>query len=231
MARTLFDKELNIIRTDLAQLSDNVSVATSRAVSSLINRDFDEARGVKLEDKVNDELRYRVEDECLTAIATQQPVAHDLRELVAATFVAVELERCGDYAKGVAKAARKISRLDSDSGLGPYNLSEMDRVARDMLEQSAKAFIAKDVESAKAIIEADNYVDKLYNDLVVFTTAMMSNDPSHIENGVWLMHAGHCLERIADRATNIAERVIFVETGVAADMNTHTPEEARRIGV
>ncbi len=227
MPRTLFDNELNKIRTDLATLSNNVASATGRAVASLINRDFDEARGVKQEDKINDELRYRVEDECLTAIATQQPVARDLRELVAATFVAVELERCGDYAKGVAKAARKISR--SDSGLGPYNLSEMDRVARTMLEQSAQAFIEKDVESAQAIIETDNHVDKLYNDLVVYTTTMMSNDPGHIECGVWLMHAGHCLERIADRATNIAERVIFVETGVAADMNKHTPEEARKI--
>ena len=228
MPRTLFDNELNKIRTDLTQLSSNVISATSRAVTSLINRDFDEARSVKQDDKVNDELRYRVEDECLTAIATQQPVARDLRELVAATFVAVELERCGDYAKGVAKAARKITR--SESTLGPYNLSEMDRVARNMLERSTQAFIEKNVEGAQTIIEADNYVDKLYNDLVVYTTTMMSHDPSHIECGVWLMHAGHCLERIADRATNIAERVIFVETGVAADMNKHTAEEARKIG-
>jgi phosphate transport system protein len=228
MPRTLFDNELNKIRTDLAQLSSNVTSATGRAVTSLINRDFDEALSVKQGDKINDQLRYHVEDECLTAIATQQPVAHDLRELVAATFVAVELERCGDYAKGVAKAARKITR--SDSTLGPYNLGEMDRVARNMLEQSTEAFIEKNVERAQAIIEADNYVDKLYNDLVVYTTTMMSNDPSHIECGVWLMHAGHCLERIADRATNIAERVIFVETGVAADMNKHTAEEARKIG-
>ena len=228
MPRTLFDTEINKIRTDIAQLSANVSNATSRAVASLINRDFDEARAVKQDDKITDQLRYQVENECLTTIATQQPVARDLREIVAATFVAVELERCGDYAKGVAKAARKITRCDS--GLGPYNLSEMDRVARGMLERATQAFVEKDTETAQVIIEEDNFVDKLYNDLVVYTTTMMSNDPSYIECGVWLMHAGHCLERIADRATNIAERVIFVETGVAADMNKHTAEESRKIG-
>ena len=228
MPRTLFDNELSTIRSHITQLSHNASTATGRAVASLINRDFDEARGVKQEDKITDQLRYQVEDECLTTIATQQPVARDLREIVAATFVAVELERCGDYAKGVAKAARKITRCDS--GLGAYNLSEMDRVARNMLERSTKAFVEKDIEAAQAIIEEDNFVDKLYNDLVVYTTTMMSNDPSHIECGVWLMHAGHCLERIADRATNIAERVIFVETGIAADLNTHTAEESRKIG-
>ena len=182
---------------------------------SLIERNFDEAKSVRTDDKINDELRYHVEDVVLRTLATQQPVAHDLRELVAATFVAVELERCGDYAKGVAKAARKIAR--DDSGLGVYNLPEMDRVARSMLERSTKAFIEKNIEIANDIIGEDNYTDKLYNDLVVYTTTMMSNEPRHIECGVWLMHAGHCLERIADRATNIAERVIFVETGETGD--------------
>ena len=215
MARPIFDKELTYIREQIAQLSSRVSTASSRAVMSLIERNFDEAKSVRTDDKINDELRYHVEDVVLRTLATQQPVAHDLRELVAATFVAVELERCGDYAKGVAKAARKIAR--DDSGLGVYNLPEMDRVARSMLERSTKAFIEKNIEIANDIIGEDNYTDKLYNDLVVYTTTMMSNEPRHIECGVWLMHAGHCLERIADRATNIAERVIFVETGETGD--------------
>ena len=215
MARPIFDKELTYIRDQIAQLSSRVNTASGRAVTSLIERNFDEAKSVRTEDKINDELRYHVEDVVLRTLATQQPVAHDLRELVAATFVAVELERCGDYAKGVAKAARKITK--DDSGLSSYNLAEMDRVARSMLERSTQAFIAKDVELATAIIDEDNYTDKLYNDLVVYATTMMSNEPSHIECGVWLMYAGHCLERIADRATNIAERVIFVETGETGD--------------
>ncbi len=215
MARPIFDKELTYIRDQIAELSSRVNTAAGRAVMSLIERNSVEAKSVRADDKINDELRYHVEDLVLRTLATQQPVAHDLRELVAATFVAVELERCGDYAKGVAKAARKITK--DDSGLSSYNLAEMDRVARSMLERSTQAFVEKDVEKAETLIEDDNYTDKLYNDLVVYTTTMMSNDPSHIECGVWLMYAGHCLERIADRATNIAERVIFVETGVAGD--------------
>ena len=215
MARPIFDKELTYIRDQIAELSSRVNTAAGRAVTSLIERNSVEAKSVRADDKINDELRYHVEDLVLRTLATQQPVAHDLRELVAATFVAVELERCGDYAKGVAKAARKITK--DDSGISSYNLAEMDRVARSMLERSTQAFVEKDVEKAETLIEDDNYTDKLYNDLVVYTTTMMSNDPSHIECGVWLMYAGHCLERIADRATNIAERVIFVETGVAGD--------------
>jgi len=215
MARPIFDKELTYIRDQIAELSSRVNTAAGRAVTSLIERNSVEAKSVRADDKINDELRYHVEDLVLRTLATQQPVAHDLRELVAATFVAVELERCGDYAKGVAKAARKITK--DDSGISSYNLAEMDRVARSMLERSTQAFVEKDVEKAETLIEDDDYTDKLYNDLVVYTTTMMSNDPSHIECGVWLMYAGHCLERIADRATNIAERVIFVETGVAGD--------------
>lgn len=217
MARPIFDKELTYIRGQIEQLSARVSAASSKAVTSLIERNFDEAKSVRSEDKINDELRYHVEEVVLRTLATQQPVAHDLRELVAATFVAVELERCGDYAKGVAKAARKMSRDKNNSQISTYNLAEMDRVARSMLERSTQAFVKKDVELATSIIDDDNYTDKLYNDLVVYTTTIMSTEPSHIESGVWLMYAGHCLERIADRATNIAERVIFVETGEVGD--------------
>jgi phosphate transport system protein len=224
--RTLFERELSEIREGILILSAQATGATARAVAALINRNFDEAREVKRDDKLMDALRYRVENECLLVLATQQPVARDLRELVAATFVAVELERCGDYAKGIAKAARRITR--SDSGIGTSTLGDMDAQVRDMLKKSADAFLSRDVEAAYAVIKSDEVVDKQYSALLSDTMHAMSGNVNHIECGTWLLHAGHCLERIGDRATNIAERVIFVETGeLTGDLNTHGSDAAR----
>ncbi len=224
--RTLFDRELSEIREGLQILSSRATGAIARAIAALTNRNFDEAREVKRDDKFMDDLRYQVENECLLAMATQQPVARDLRELVAATFVAVELERCGDYAKGIAKAARKITR--SDSGLAMFNLTEMDVCARGMLDDSARAFFSRDVALARAVIVADAIIDKHYSDLLTHTMRAMSENVKHIECGTWLLHAGHCLERVGDRATNIAERVIFVETGeITGDLNTHGADGMR----
>jgi phosphate transport system protein len=224
--RTLFDRELSEIREGILILSAQATGATARAVAALINRNFDEAREVKRDDKVMDALRYKVENDCLLVMATQQPVARDLRELVAATFVAVELERCGDYAKGIAKAARRITR--SDSGLGAFNIEAMDVLVRDMLQRSANAFLHRDVAAAYEVIKSDDAVDTQYSALMSQTMQAMSTDVNHIECGTWLLHAGHCLERIGDRATNIAERVIFVETGeLTGDLNVSGSDAAR----
>jgi phosphate transport system protein len=230
--RSVFERELKDINEGIATLSSQAVSATARAVNALITRNFDEAREVKRDDKATDELRYQVENTCLLALATQQPVATDLRVLrvlVAATFVATELERCGDYAKGVAKAARKIVKCDSN--LSMYNVPEMDLLARSMLERSTQAFLDRDVQVAHEILEQDKRVDEMYNDLLKNTMADMSSNPNHIECGTWLLHAGHCLERIGDRATNIAERVIFVATGDnPGDLNTHEGGYARDRG-
>jgi phosphate transport system protein len=224
--RTLFERELSEIREGILILGARATGATERAVAALINRNFDEAREVKRDDKLMDALRYKVENDCLLVLATQQPVARDLRELVAATFVAVELERCGDYAKGIAKAARRITRCDS--GLGTSTLGAMDAQVRDMLKKSADAFLNRDVDAAYAVIKSDELVDSQYSTLLSETMHAMSSDVNHVECGTWLLHAGHCLERIGDRATNIAERVIFVETGeLTGDLNTHGSDAAR----
>lgn len=226
--RSVFERELKDIRDGIATLSMQASTATARAVDALVSRNFDEAREVKKEDKLTDELRYQVENACLLAMATQQPVARDVRELVSATIVAAELERCGDYAKGIAKAARRITK--SHMPMDTFNLRDMDVLARDMLQRSTQAFLNRDVEAAKAVLVDDEKVDAMYNDLLKMAMADMSATPAHIECGTWLLHAGHCLERIGDRATNVAERVIFIETGDnPGDLNVHGPEKSREL--
>ncbi len=226
--RSILEGELQSVRDGIAALSAQAVDATARAVNALVNRNFDEAREVKRDDKAMDALRYDIERVCLAVMATQQPVAHDLRELIAASIVAVELERCGDYAKGVAKAARRIARCDS--GIPTFNLSDMDRLARSMLERSTRAFLEGDVQSAQQVLADDDRLDQMYNTLLAQATDAMANHPRHIECGMWLLHAGHGLERIGDRATNVAERVIFVATGeLTGDLNVHQPGQARSL--
>jgi phosphate transport system protein len=228
MVRTLFDRELEQIRAGIQQIGSQASQAITKAVDALVNRDLEAARAVKREDVNSDQLRYTIENLCLTVIATQQPVARDLRELTGATFVAVELERCGDYAKGIAKSARRIIR--NQSPVSSFGLQEMSIYARGMLDRSIEAFIRQDVVVANAIIQMDDEVDRFYDELLTQATAEMTADPSRIEGGIWILHAGHCLERIGDRATNIAERVIFLDTGVfAGDLHMRRPSGAREI--
>jgi phosphate transport system protein len=226
--RTQFDRNLDRIRGNIRTLGEMANQATTRAVNALINRNFSEAREVKRDDHSTDALRYQVENECVILLATQQPVTRDLRELVAATFVAVELERCGDYAKGVAKAARRITRANTD--MSTYNLAEMEILARDMVQRAVNAFINTDTKAAQVVIDDDNRMDRMYDDLLSSMMSDMTSNGAHIEGGAWLIHAGHCLERYADRATNIAERVLFVATGnITGDLNVHTLEQTRKI--
>jgi phosphate transport system protein len=219
---------MELIRDTIKLMGDQVNQASARAVAALINRNFQEAREVKRSDRSIDQLRYEVENACVMQMATQQPVARDLRVLAATALVAVELERCGDYAKGIAKAARRITRTNAD--ISTYNLSQMDILARDMLDRSVNAFISVDGRAALQVIEDDNRLDQMYNELLTQVITDMTSDALHIEGGTWLLHAGHCVERLADRATNIAERVIFIETGtLPGDMNVHTANEARKL--
>jgi phosphate transport system protein len=209
--RTHFDNELARIHGAIQLLGAQVNRATARAVAALIERHYEEARAVKQDDRSTDRMRYDLENTCLTLMATQQPVARDLRELAAVTLVAVELERCGDYAKGVAKAARRIMKANSD--IPPYNLAEMDVFARGMLERTVTAFLNGDVAVAQQVAADDAHMDQLYDALLAQVVADLAVNGSRTEGGMWLLHAGHCLERFADRAANIAGHAMFVQTG------------------
>ena len=227
--RPHLDQELQAIRNSILDLGGRVSGAIGQATHALLNRDLEEAREVKREDQTSDAMRYAIENACVVTMATQQPMARDLRALLGAAFVAVELERCGDYAKGIAKSARRIVRAAPapDSG---FNLTQMAEAARNMLDRSVAAFAAADPEAAKTVMAEDDSLDVLYDALLKAVVARMSADPAFADHGIWLLHAGHCLERIGDRATNIAERVVFIATGaLVGDTNTHSVERTRSL--
>lgn len=227
--RRHYDTELDAIRSKILGLGAQVSAAAGHAAHALASRDLQEALDVRRDDRDTDALRYAVETACLNVMATQQPMARDLRRILGAAFIAVELERCGDYAKGIARAARRIVREVTDDG-EVFNLNEMAAAARGMLDQSMAAYAEGDLDAARAVVAEDETLDGLYDALLKAAVARMSADPEFAERGTWLLHAGHCLERIGDRATNIAERVIFIVTGaLPGDLNTHRTDRARTL--
>lgn len=209
--RLELERERARIHEALKTLSDQVVAESQRAVRALLSSDVEEALIVREEDKEADALRYQVENDCVVTIARQQPVGQDARELLAASIVAVELERCGDYAKGVARAARRI--VKAGGGVDAADLAKMDALVRSMLERSMQAFLKQDAEAATQVLRDDDVVDQIYDELVQRTLNRMIEAPNTIESNLWLLHAAHCLERIGDRATNIAEQALFVVSG------------------
>lgn len=203
--RAQFHSELDKIRGNIQVLGMQATQAASNAMHALSTLDMNEAKAVKQNDRSSDQLRYEVENACLVLMATQQPVARDLQILTTAMFVAVELERCGDYAKGIAKAARRIIR--AGTAVNIYNLPEMEASACQMLARAVDAFTLFDLPTSQAVIRDDAYVDHLYQNLRREVIADMTSSAMSVESGAWVLHAGHCLERFADRAADIATRV------------------------
>ena len=215
--RPAFDRELSKIRDNLLRMGSLVDAAIERSVESLKNRDAAMARQIIQDDAVINDLRFTIEEECLTLIATQQPAAGDLRMVVAAMNIVNDMERMGDHATGIAKT---VIRMSDQPLLKPLiDIPRMANLARDMLKRSLDAFIARDAEAARAVAAQDDDIDHLYKAIFDELLAIMAQDPNTIPRGTYLLWCAHNLERIGDRVTNIAERVIFMTTGTMKELN------------
>jgi phosphate transport system protein len=215
--RSILDKELNELRTTILQMTSLVDTAIEQAMTALDQRDVALAQLVISNDQQVNQLRYEIEETSLRLLATQQPMAGDLRVVIAAIHLAVELERIGDHASGIA---RLVARLDSEDEIDSlHKLPKMARRARQMLQECVAAFINKDAEAAKTMIGRDDKIDKQYNKLFQETLEEMRDD-NYIRRATFLLWVGHNLERIGDRSTNIAERVIFMTTGEFIETST-----------
>ncbi len=167
---------------------------------------------VEQEDAFINDLRFEIEEKCLLVLATQQPVAIDLRSVVATIHIATELERIADHAAGIA---RLVGRLESDPEFDTlHKLPKMAKRARKMLDESITAFVERDAELARVMVGRDDKMDKHYRRLFRETLDQMRDD-DYIRRATFLLWVwvGHDLERIGDRTTNIAERVVFMTTG------------------
>jgi phosphate transport system protein len=166
--------------------------------------------------------RFDIENQLMILIATQQPMAHDLRLLASTMEIISELERMGDYAKGIANIN---IRMGEQALLKPLiDIPRMAQIGADMLHRSLTAFVKEDVEAAKTIPAEDDEVDALYNQIYRELMLFIIQDPKSIERANWLLWVAHNLERVADRVTNICERTIFIATGNMSEIKATDDE-------
>lgn len=220
MPREAFERELQRLEDEVLVMSSLVEEAIARSVEVLKRRDLLGARTVIDNDLVINRKRFDIEADCMVAIATQQPMASDLRILAAMLHIITELERIGDYAKGVARISLMIGE---EPLLKPLiDIPRMALQASSMLHQSLQAFVKRDVDLARAIPGQDDEIDGLYNQVYRELMTYVMSDPRHIEQVNYLLWVAHNLERSADRVTNICERVVFAVTGELVELNSDT---------
>lgn len=211
MPREMFERDLQELVDELLTLGSMVEQAITDSVTSLKERDREGSERIVAQDRELNEKRYALESKALTLIATQQPMAGDLRTIAAVLSLASELERIGDYAKGIAK----INLMMGDQPLLKplIDVPRMARRTRDMLNRALRAFAERDLELARSIPQEDDEVDGLYNQVYRELLTYIISDPRTIDQATNLLWVAHNLERAADRVTNICERVIFTVTG------------------
>jgi len=211
MTREHLDNLLSDLKTEIIVLEKMVRQATLDSVEALMTNNMEMSARVYANDKLINEKRFDIENECLITIATQQPMARDLRVLASILEIVTELERIGDYAKGIAKINRLIGEKDVLPAI--ELLPEMAQIAADMMQKAVKAFEEGDVETARSIPNLDDRVDEIFNIIYRGLVEQMIKDANSIDVANHLQWAAHNLERMADRVTNICERTIFIETG------------------
>jgi phosphate transport system protein len=211
MARKTFEHELEEVKGEVLDLGEMVERTVADAMDALKNRDLAASHRIFERDHEINEKRFAIETKCVILIATQQPMAGDLRLLASLLDVASELERMGDYAKGIATIN---IRIGTQPLLKPLvDLPSMAEIACDMLHRALLAFVQGDVQAARAIPLEDDRVDELYRRIYRELMTFVVQDPEAIEPANMLLWAAHNMERLADRVTNICERTVFVATG------------------
>jgi len=216
--RTNFTAELQHLQTEILALGSMVDKAIGRSVDALKRLDHTEARRIIQADKDINARRFAIEEQAVQLIAMQQPMASDLRCIVAALNIIVDLERMGDYAEGIAKIV--LMHQDVPLLKPLVDIPLMAEKAQDMLRRSLDAYIRRDADLARAIADEDDEVDRLYEQVYRELISLMVQDPSNFDRATWLMWVSHNLERCADRVTNICERVVFEVTGRMEEINT-----------
>ncbi|MFQ5427901.1 MAG: phosphate signaling complex protein PhoU [Thermodesulfobacteriota bacterium] len=217
MTRGAYRAALKDVQLDVVEMSEMAASAINKSVQALKDRDMKASERVVKGDKQINKKRFAIEKKCMMLLATQQPMARDLRMLGAVINIITDLERIADHADGIAKISLSIGK---DPLIKPLiDLPRMAEKGIDMLERSIKAFKNKDEEAARKICDDDDEVDALYDQIYRELLLMMIADPKIIKGATYLMWAAHNLERIADRVTNIAERVVYMVTGKMEELN------------
>jgi phosphate transport system protein len=220
--RQTFDLELQNLKDEILVLGSMVEQAVLDSVQALKRRDLSSAKRIYEGDRLINEKRFEIENRCVAIIATQQPMARDIRLLTSILEVNTELERMGDYAKGIARICIMMA---GEAPLKPLiDIPRMADLAVDMLHRALSAFVEGDVEQAATIPLEDDQVDNLYNQVNRELVTYMIADPSTIDRANYLLWVAHNLERLADRVTNICERTIYINTGQLNELDRSDDE-------
>jgi phosphate transport system protein len=216
--RTVFHKRLREIQDEILVMGSMVGKAILRSVEALKYRDINLAQHIIDDDLLINKKRFEIEERCIELIATQQPMATDLRIIAAILNIITEIERIGDYAVGIA---RIVILIGGEPPLKPLvDIPLMAEKTTDMLNRSLDAFIHRNAEAAKKIANEDDMIDNLYDQVFRELLIIMAEDPKTITRATRLIWIAHNLERAADRVTNICERVVFIVTGKMEEINS-----------
>ena len=211
IVQTFFDQEFSKIASDVLTMGDLVNQAIDHALIALVEQKRKLAEGVVDGDKAVNSLRFKIEEACVELLATQQPAAGDLRAVIASMHIAVELERMGDYAAGIAKTVILMKEEPLLKIL--KKIPQMGELGRSMLTDCLQAYTDRDAEKARQVVALDTEMDQLYHSVFERLVELMAEKPDIVFRATYLMWCAHNLERIADRAVNIAERIVFMVTG------------------
>lgn len=223
MSRKLFSQKIQNIKDEVLLLGSMVEDAVIKSVQSLKTRNIKQAKQIYQHDIELNDKRFSIENAILIVIATQQPMARDLRQLASMLDVISELERMGDYAKGIAKVAVKLENVDLKIPI--REIETMAELSISMLHNALTAFINEDASTASKIPYDDDAVDRLYEDIYHQAVDLMMADPKNVDNANLIMWVGHNLERLADRVTNICERTVFVATGELMELEVDEEDD------
>lgn len=214
--RTAYEGQIQALRDDVVSMASMVDKAVVRAIDAMQTQDVGLARAVRKEDKIINAARWSGEERALTLIATQGPMAGDLRMIAAALQIFTDLERMADHAAGIAKIVMETA---DEAPLKPLvDIPRMSLIAREMLGDAITAFVDGDVELARRVAIRDDDVDALNDQIFRELLTYMMADPSTINRATHLLWAAHGIERIADRVTNVCERVVFTVTGETEEL-------------
>ena len=217
MTRETFDEQLKALEQDILGMGALVDKAIDLSVEALAKRDIELSRRVIREDEAINQAQHDIEEQCLVLIATQQPLASDLRVIFAIANIATELERMADHAKGIGQIGVMMGPREPLKPL--VDIPRMAKKARWMQERELEAFVNRDVELARSLGGEDDEVDRLYDQVFRELLIFMMDDPRTITRATYLLWVAHNLERTADRAINIGERVVFLVEGQVEEHN------------
>ena len=220
-ARAALEDGISQLQQELRRLASLVDVSIERSILALITLDQRLAGIVIADDDDIDRLRYRIEERAIHLIAMQQPIAGDLRLIIAVLMIVSELERMGDYAAGIA---RIVQMHEGRPLLKPLvDIPEMARIVREMLRDAIDAFVRRNEHAAERVAFQDDEVDRLYEQVYRELLQYMVNDPGTIDRATWLLWAAHNLERVGDRIQNICERTVYEVSGVMRPLKRPAP--------